>query len=75
MANQGVPPELPFAGPIDLQFKARVLGRTAASPTVRIWTNLKQVASYLVSHPRVVYRFDECVADEVTRLIGYSDSD
>ncbi len=35
----------------DLQFAASVLGRTAARPTERSWTNLKKVARYLIEVP------------------------
>ncbi len=60
---------------VDIQFSTGVLGRTAANPTIRSCTNLKKVARYLVGHPRVVYRYDECKADGATRLIAHSDSD
>ena len=60
---------------VDLQFAAGVLGRTAANPTARSWSGLKRVAGYFVSHPRIVYRFDECEVGDAPLLIGYSDSD
>jgi hypothetical protein len=60
---------------VDLQFAAGVLGRTAARPTIRMWSDLKKVARYLVSHPRVVLKFDTCRWQEVPGLIAYSDID
>lgn len=60
---------------VDLQFAAGVLGRSAARPTKRSWTNLKRVARYLVKHPRVAYKFDNCKVEEAVTLVGYSDSD
>ena len=60
---------------MDLQFSAGVLGRTAARPTDRSWTNLKRVARYLVKHPRLVYQYPYCQSEEALALVGYCDSD
>jgi hypothetical protein len=59
----------------DLQFAAGVLGRTMARPTTRSWSNLKKVGRYLLTHPRVVYKYFPCELDETKELVSFGDSD
>ena len=59
----------------DLQFTAGVLGRTAARPTERSWSNLKKVGRYLLKHPRVVFRYGPCGEEEARQLTTFGDSD
>ena len=55
----------------DLQFTARMLGRTMAKPTTKSWANLKKAARYLKEHPQVRYEFHEAEED-VQTVVGYS---
>ena len=57
----------------DLQFAAGVLGRTAARPTERSWANLKKAGRYLVKHPKVVFLYRPCKAEEGLQLITFGD--
>ena len=59
----------------DLQFAAGVLGRTAAKPTTRSWANLKKVGRYLLEHPRVVFRYNQCNVRQALSVVVFSDSD
>ena len=59
----------------DLQFAASVLGRSMSRPTVAAEARLKKVARYLVSHPRVVYRYAAAQLDAEVEMVAWTDSD
>ena len=59
----------------DLQFAARVLGRSMSRPTEKSWAKLKRVGRYLVIHPTVIYEFGAEDVEDIQEVVAWSDSD
>ena len=57
----------------DIQFPCKQRARFMAQPAERDWTALKRIARYLVSHPRLVWRFP--LQRRPTTAVAFADSD